>query len=304
MKGDFDLVIAASGYEERCTHIASMFTNDMTRKAIGFRENRDNEQRLKNDAVFSDLGFEFYKNLVSEGNRYEVIAAMDSILAGLPFHDSIRILVDYSCMTRVWLSAFVNYFKFRNTQYREVYIYFMYSPSEYTRPSGPRPNSYMGPIPGVFRIASESKPTALIMGLGYEESKAKGLVDFIEPEMAFAFYSKPAIYEKFVKDVEINNEEILHRLRSEADVRVFTYPLHDLREMESKLMSIYFRLNQDYKVVLAPLGPKPFSLICLLVAEKFEDIDVWRVSSGIGGNIYSRRAADVDPIVCEVKYSR
>jgi hypothetical protein len=36
--------------------------------------------------------------------------------------------------------------------------------------------------------------------------------------------------------------------------------------------------------------------MCLLIATKFPDIDVWRVSSGDSGNKYDRLAADTDPI--------
>lgn len=39
-------------------------------------------------------------------------------------------------------------------------------------------------------------------------------------------------------------------------------------------------LLRNYRVILAPCGPKPFTLLSLITAIKLPDIDVWRISSG------------------------
>jgi hypothetical protein len=62
--------------------------------------------------------------------------------------------------------------------------------------------------------------------------------------------------------------------------RIFKYPLADLQQTGNLLLSLYSGLREDYRVILAPLGTKPFCLLCLLLASRFRDVDVWRVTTG------------------------
>jgi hypothetical protein len=61
----------------------------------------------------------------------------------------------------------------------------------------PMPNKYMGPIPGIYRVSASYKPTALILGLGYEKETAVGIMEYLDPQMTYAFYSKPALMKGF-----------------------------------------------------------------------------------------------------------
>jgi hypothetical protein len=46
------------------------------------------------------------------------------------------------------------------------------------------------------------------------------------------------------------------------------------------LSSLIEDLSRNYRVIIAPCGPKPFTLVSLCLALMFENIDVWRISSG------------------------
>jgi hypothetical protein len=45
-----------------------------------------------------------------------------------------------------------------------------------------------------------------------------------------------------------------------------------------KLIDVIGDLSRDYRVVVAPLGVKPFALISMLAVLRFQNADVWRVS--------------------------
>ena len=303
--GEFDIVICASGYESRATNLAKNIKTKGFKAAIGFAEHKFHPTRIINDTCFKDLG---YREYIAHGSAYQqLIDILDDIIndydeantTRMLFQETVRILVDYSCMTKVWYSTILNYFLNRYSEISTLELTFSYSPSIFTNPQPPMPNKYMGPIPGIYRVSTSNKPTALVIGLGYEKETAKGIVEYLDPEKTFAFYSKPALDPKYESVIENNNSKLITYLGKES---VFKHPLMDLKTTDVLLSSLCLRLRKGYRIILAPLGPKPFALMCLFLATRYPDIDVWRVSSGESGNIYDRAPAPVDPIICKAVF--
>jgi mRNA-degrading endonuclease RelE of RelBE toxin-antitoxin system len=65
-----------------------------------------------------------------------------------------------------------------------------------------------------------------------------------------------------------------------AEENIYRYPINDLEYSERQLLSLCSYLKDAYRVIIAPSGPKPFTLISLIVALKMKEIDVWRISQG------------------------
>jgi hypothetical protein len=55
-------------------------------------------------------------------------------------------------------------------------------------------------------------------------------------------------------------------------------------------------------VILASLGPKVFSLNCILISTRFADMEVWRVSSGQNLNVVDRLPIG-EPLILQVDFS-
>lgn len=53
-------------------------------------------------------------------------------------------------------------------------------------------------------------------------------------------------------------------------------------------------LNPAVYLIIAPLGPKPFTFISMLLSVKYHDIDIWRVGSGSDINFYPREPIGKD----------
>jgi len=280
---DFNVVLAASGYESRATYVARNLDLHGAQKKVAFAfSDRIVLARRQNDRDFRRLGFELIKSAGSSSKPItaEIIAAFRSVR-----RDDVTVLVDYSSMTKIWYAAILRLFAAIDAAVRQLNVYFAYSPSKFSRPTQPAPNQYMGPVPGFYNLDLPDRKTALVIGLGYEAERALGLVDYVEPAETFAFYTDPAPDRNFPKTVRRNNAQLLRRLGSS---RTFKYPAEDLQTTATILLSLALGLAKDFRVILAPLGPKPFALLCFLLASRYEEFDVWRVSSGEQGRALDR----------------
>ncbi|MCX2575708.1 hypothetical protein [Pedobacter sandarakinus] len=214
-------------------------------------------------------------------NHVEIYEILDSQFAGYA-NKEVNIVVDYSCMTKSWYYSIILYLTKRNLLLSKVNAFFIYTPSKYSAPQKPKHNTEIAPLPGKY-VVPTNKPKALIVCLGYEQNKAEGIIDHLDPKICYVFYTEPALDPKFVATVKANNKNILQHYNN-----VITYKFDDMLYLERQLTSLYYLLREDYSIIIAPLGPKPFTFISMLLSVKFPDIDIWRVGSGSDINEYLR----------------
>jgi len=270
-----DLFIGASGYEVRCRHAAERLHTSLVKNkfVFGFSD-RITHDRKQNDLYFLQNKFEIINDIDQKQNELvdKIIELINSI-----DKDEISILIDYTSMTRVMYSAFllaINKLDSKN----KIRAVFNYSPAIYEEPISNSFNSTIGPLNGFCSLESPDKPTALIIGLGYEKDRSLGLFGFIDPAICYAIYTDPPLDERYLMDVQQNNSELLSSLPPD---QIIAYPLIDLQWTANLLQSLYVGLRDEYRVIFAPLGVKPFALLCMLLAFRYKnEIDVWRVSGG------------------------
>lgn len=213
--------------------------------------------------------------------------------------EEITIFIDYSCMTKSWYYSIILYLSKVNTNFKKVRAFFSYTPSVYSEPLPPKPNTDIQPLPGKYRIP-DNKPKALIVCLGYEQNKAQGIIDQLDPKLTYIFYTKPALDNQFVETIQRNNSKIL-----DQDKNIVTYPFDNLLYLERELTSLYYLLKDEYNIIIAPLGPKPFTFISMMMSIIYPEIDIWRVGSGFDINKYEREPFDPPQfIVNEVLFEK
>lgn len=205
--------------------------------------------------------------------------------------EDVKLIIDYSCMTKPWYYTMILYLKKKKLEFNSITVYFIYTPSKHENPKSPKPNSEIAPLPGKYIVPTD-KPKALIVCLGYEQSKAEGIIEHLDPKECYLLYSKPALDEKFVNKIEENNWNILNENRN-----IITFPLNNLLLLERELTSLYYLLKDDYHIIIAPLGPKPFTFMSMLLSIKHRDIDIWRVGSGSDINEYNREPISDDTFI-------
>ncbi len=292
---EIDLVIGVSGYEQRSPYLMERIRlGNETKLVLAFEDRKDELNRPRNDRIFKELGFQFISACGDLGLNVEDLVS--SIPSGKK--EVLRILVDYSCMTKPWYASFIDYFSQASLSWRKVDILFSYTGSAYVEPMKPKPLRMAEPLGYGSRGMMAGKPIALVIGLGYEKDRAEFLRKAVDPETTYCLYADPSSDQRFVEKVYINNFKLIDSLHKN---QVFCYPLEDLTRTRQILTDLCLDLRLKYRIILAPLGPKPFALISMLVSTRYPDIEIWRVGAGKLESVYDRIPMG-EPIVYRVEF--
>lgn len=291
----FDLIIASSGYESRAIFLHKEFSLKSECKIVfAFDNYYDLEQRVANDSYFRQAGYETYQASGNDDN------SVYNYLKSFIFkNNNVNILVDYSSMTRVWYSCILKFFAdFNSADVFNVNLFFSYTKAEYIPP--PKdivPNKYVVPIDNHFKISTLQKPTALIIGLGNENIRAFGLKEMFDAE-TFVFYTDGTLKNRYSLDVETCNSELLEII---PDDNVFKYQLQNMSYLHIVLNFLCKKLEERFKIVIAPCGPKPFTLIALFNSQLLNETSVWRISAGEKA-LPVNRDANGDILITKIQY--
>jgi hypothetical protein len=272
----FDAVIAASGYESRARHVAGVLAEAQLgrRIALGFLDRADEPERKKNDRAFQQLGYELPP---ADGDCGDEPARIVRELSQASRNGCLNLLVDYSSMTRVWYSAIL---REAALSARDVRLCLVYSPAQFQPPPvyDECVNEWMGPLRGFSHLRLPERPIALVIGLGYEKGKSLALTEYVDAmPQTYAFYTDPGSHPEYVRAVLESNAELLDRLPPH---RVVKYPFNNVAVAGVLLNTLVSSLVARRRVILAPLGPKPFCVLSLILSMREPYVDVWRVSGG------------------------
>lgn len=282
----FDLFIFANNIEKRkLTAYDNLIQKNRINKviALSYPESEIEEISFAENHIIKD--------------HEEILALIDLFISNSD-KTLVNICIDYSCMTKSWYYSILLYFSNKEINLDKVKMLFIYTPSVYSKPLKPKPNTDIQPLPGKY-IIPNNKPKALIVCLGYEQNKAQGIIDQLDPKITYVFYSKPALDEAFVKKIEKNNKSVI-----EENKNIITFPIDSLLFIENELVSLYHMLKDEYNIIIAPLGPKPFTFVAMLLSAVYPDIDIWRVGSGFDINEYEREPFITNKfVICELLFS-
>jgi len=284
VKQNYDIVIAATGFESRASfQIPKLKGTHSCKIALSFANEANNNTRLQNDSIFLSHNFEIANDL-TDFNYFENL--MTSETKGFSEKSEIKVYVDYSSMSRNMYSQILLAAKIVSLT-KKVTVFFGYSHSIFAEiKKEENLNRIVEPIFGFCKLSVPHKPTALIVCLGNEISRVYGLTDFFDAT-TYLFYSDTKFDNKFSAEVEIVNEEIIDA--TDPD-KIFKFPVEDLIYTNQVLENLCRSLTAHYRVVLAPCGPKPFALLSLINALNLNnDIEVWRISPGEDLQVIDRK---------------
>ncbi len=98
----------AAGYEKRCIFLLENYKIKADKKiALAFREKSNQLHRKANNLALSQNGFTFIEMSGNDPSGLDKFLSSDVFQTG---RKNITILVDYSCMTKLWYSTIINYF--------------------------------------------------------------------------------------------------------------------------------------------------------------------------------------------------
>ena len=278
---EYDLVIACCGYESRSRSLIERveFSNGR-RLAIGYAE-REVLAFSENQKAFSDAGFEVHA--VSDT---DFGALVREAIASLVECDRPAILLDISCFTRARLAKIVEEVCTDRNFVLDVY----YSLAEFSPPAPSEPhNEFLCPVSSFFAgwTGDAERAVGLVCGLGYEQLKALGIIEYIDPFETWLFFPESSI-ELYDHAFAEANSLLLREIPQSNVVR---YPVMDGEVIMRKLLGLVGAVREEHRCILMPLGPKVFAFASLLVGAVFRDVSVWRASSGRFAEPRDRRSS-------------
>ncbi len=268
---DFDLVIAACGYETRARHMLEIKNVQASRMvAIGYGHGHELAFE-DNKRVFVEKGFEFSDVDDDTFETYIEVLVREVRQS----KQDISVLLDISCFSRVRLALILEALTASGTFVLDVF----YSLAAFSPPNDKEPKSqYLCPVTDYFSgwTGDADNAVVLISGLGYEQMMALGIMEHIDPYESWLFFPRSPI-SSYDAAVERANSLLLHEI---AASNVLGYPVMDGTVLLRKMLSLINSLRQNYRCIVMPLGPKVFAFCALLAGCVYRDISVWRASAG------------------------
>jgi len=263
----YSVVLATCGYERRSSYLARIIAAPKLGLALIHDENRV--------ASFDD-NFGIYRDRGWLTDKLDVL--LDRASAALKGAKP-SMAIDISSMPRSVMAAVVEWI-IQKTDV-DVDIDFLYCPADFAMSAAAASRVEQltaGPIDDYFSgaIRPPTLPIALIMGLGLERYRGLGMVELLEPSRTWAFVAQGED-SRFAQVAMQVHDQLLNARNS----KVVTYDVYSLASTYQALESLCFGLGPRHRIVLAPSGPKIFSLASMLVAATRSPFRpaVWRVGS-------------------------
>jgi hypothetical protein len=274
----WDMLIGVTGYESRASAVPRILSGSATRvmlpafdrnAVLSFDENLEFGKSIEADcSVVSADEFEYYV-------LRAVRLAGELIDAGEVPDRPIKVALDVSAMSRGRVAAAIVGVCGVG---RDVELDIVYGPAVYEPPSSEAPWTFGGPVHPLMAgwSVSPQAPVVLMLALGYEDERAVGAVEYLEPAYTWTFspLGHDERYEQSVAEANASLE-LVEQLVGRIPYRVF-----DPRGLGLALDEMVAGLRRWSRPVIVPFGPKIFSAMAIVVAMRnFPDVAVWRFSA-------------------------
>jgi len=260
----YDFFVSALSNDERSKHFASAFEGRCSRKVVVAGLNSQSDTI----GEFERLGFSIVE-----------LSAFEQYLKKIEHIDDagVSILIDISCMARDVMSSVLatvlSIFSQTSIKLRVKYTIASYS----VPPVDISANEGIEAVHSDFSGWSyaDSKPTSLVLGLGYEPFKAEGASEYFEPYDQWVFVPESPVIEYLPKVVQ-NNQELISR--SDAENKTIYYKVDDPEMTFGQLEQVVSLLSQSTNPVLMPFGPKILFFLCLIQSLCHPEVGVWHIT--------------------------
>lgn len=293
----FDLIITASGSEKRTYSIIGDYNVSAEGKIVLNSSRKFLELKSpKNKSIFNTENNSF---LNLPFNRSSKIVSFLKDFCGSFKKETLNIFIDISCMSVYWLSAVIRFFCENNLEIKYINVSFFYAGVEFFSQKktifGLTAESVIYPVK---KKSDDEKPVTLIVGLSLESDKTEYIIKYINPSQLFLKYADPAFNPSYVATVLKNNKNTIEKVEMR---NLLNYPLNNPDLLYASLNNLCLGLRLNYRVIIASLGPKIFSLISLLLNISYPDIDVWNVKA-LNEKYRCKKEVITKPLIYQVNY--
>lgn len=290
-------IIAAAGFHSRCTYVAeNMDIGDAKKLVVTFDEKDSTGFRQEHESVFKKLGFISVSESINSGNNIEKLL---SSICNDGVSENLNILVDYSCMPKIWISTILNYIHDNESLKQRINVFFAYTPKKFVAGAKKRVE-FIGPITRTDESIKNDKGIVLLAGLDNSLGSTMKIIDKVNPERIFAFIPDPAFNEDYLKSLLETNKPLLEEVDKDD---IMKYPAENPDQINSLLTSLCLELRLNSRIVIVPQGPKTFTLTSLLLSMRYPDIKLWEIISSAGKYNPEEGIADGKPVILKAIFS-
>lgn len=270
----YDVSLFASGYESRCIHVPGILNPATIANPLvfGFTEEAKSSNRPINDAFFADK-WKCPPIPLSGDNEKPIYEYLQKCTKGID--RPIRILLDYSSMSRLWYAAVLNWARFAAAG-RQVIIDFIYSIGTYKDLDHPYVIRGMVSVPGCEGRAYRLRESVAIFGLGFYGMATLCVLDHLEADTVYAFLATHETRTEYLTKTREMNQTLLNNPKLRG---VFEFPLTSIETSYRNLAEVIAPHRADGEITIVPMGPKTHVLASILVAMRFPEVACLRVSS-------------------------
>lgn len=297
LAGEYDLGIGIVGYEARASFCPTRFAAGTKRKlALRYASNTV-RSFARNNVDMEAAGFLPF-DLRAANEAADTESALGAEIDKVQ-RDEPRLVIDISSMSRKTMAGiFAAIIGSKKSRVEVVFTYaiaaFEPPPKEYP------PMIEFGAVSNMFGGAPRgaNKPTALILGLGYEAGRAISAYSQMEADEAWMLMPVNKD-ERYNNAVMKGNRDLLNL---SSKVSSLPYDVYNPVFLYEKIRTLAVGLRTNYRLVFIPSGPKLCALMTFLVAlDLYPDVSVWRMSSGPLEPLF-HRVAQGDGIAVKVAF--
>jgi len=261
----FDIGIFASGYESRCIFLAQNIDSLKIKYklVLGFFEHSDDETRKNNDEFYEK---EYSKILViSSQEEKKIYSHLISLFAMMKEQSEIRILIDYTSMSRLWYSGILNFIRLQSK--KEIVIFLNYSLGQYDESFLDNSYTSINSIPFHEGTLSSNTKTLLVLAVGFTPYVIRSVIEEIEPNQTIG-----------ILPISIDNKHEMFSSEIKTDILVkdidewINCPINDLESIFSTYAYITNTNLSSRDILFLSLGPKIFTVASLLVSQRFHQV--------------------------------
>lgn len=263
----FDIFICSSSFEKRCQTIPKIIGNQV--KNVLICQYEDNYQ-MANDNYNELLGILKSPIPISFGKN-NPLKNIDNLASNL--HDltsklkSANILVDITTFTREMIFILIYFFR-NEPSINEHKVTFIYNPAgNYSMDKDNISEKWLSKgvrdirsVLGYSGLFSPNKKLALILLVGFEQERAKKIIDTFEPSKVFLGHA--SIEGAISEDLQVINKNVFDELKSLylLDMCQFQFSCKTPSETKEKIDEIIKSSKNDYNIVIASLNNKISSI--------------------------------------------
>ncbi len=258
----YDIALFSCGYEERCIDVATRLHRDNIDNVVvlAFDQHKEDPVRIDSLNYFSESWTGFKLLEISQREISKIQQTLSEIIEKVNVTE-LKILIDYTSMSRAWYAAILNYLV--NFCKLRVTIDLTYATAVYRNLDLNVELGDLRIIPGCEGISLTKRHNAAIFMLGFDRYGPQRLYNLLNPNKCFGIMAAPAAtYDYENTCLEKNKDFISHYLGGED--KLIKLPINSIATCYDNMSQMLSPLRSDYNVSIIPFGPKPHILAAIL----------------------------------------